>query len=193
MVNLSRYYILMKTPSAAHIRELIDRVARISAADEWTDDLNPSQRAALSYLSRANKFSRAPSNVADYLSATRGTVSQTLKALARKELVEEVRSQTDRRSISYLITAKGQDVLKRSTTLEHVLEQLPVTVQVSLVQGLEKLVRSTLNARGNKQFGQCIRCKYHQRRSAGGYCKLLKQDLAEDETLLICHEYQEAA
>jgi len=77
----------MEPASRHHIRELIERLARVSAADEWADDLNPTQKAALAYLARANQYSRSPSQVAEFLAATRGTVSQTLKALARKGLI----------------------------------------------------------------------------------------------------------
>ena len=97
----------MTTDPRTEIRHLLDRLCRLAAAEEWTADLNPSQSAALAYLARANRFSRSPSQVADYLSSTRGTVSQTLKALHRKGYVAEVRSDTDRRSISYDVTRSG--------------------------------------------------------------------------------------
>jgi DNA-binding MarR family transcriptional regulator len=86
------------------ISDLIDRLGRLNAAEEWNGPLNPSQFAALSYLARANRFSRAPSHVADYLATTRGTASQTLKALARKELIAESRLEEDKRSIRYDVT-----------------------------------------------------------------------------------------
>jgi len=82
-------------------------IRRWSSSKGWAYVL----KSALSYLARANRFSRAPSQVATYLSATRGTISQTLKALARKELIAEHRSQVDKRSISYGITTKGMTTL----------------------------------------------------------------------------------
>lgn len=183
----------MRTPSTDDIRDLIERLGRISTADEWADGLNPTQRAALSYLSRANRFSRAPSHVADFLTATRGTVSQTLKALARKGLIEETRSQTDRRSISYTPTRQGQNLLKRTTDFDHALEQLPASVRKAISDSLKELVRATLQARGNKQFGQCKACRHHQRRGANGYCSLLNEDLSDNEVSQICHEFEQAA
>jgi len=63
------------------IDDLVERLARISAADNWAEALNPPQRAALSYLSRANRVLRCPSHMA----VTRGTASQTLKSLERKK------------------------------------------------------------------------------------------------------------
>ncbi len=86
------------------LRSLLDRTSRLLQAGHRTGDLNPPQVAALAYLSRANRFSRSPSQVADYLSATRGTVSQTLHALEGKGLIVPVRSDQDRRSLRYDLT-----------------------------------------------------------------------------------------
>ena len=181
----------MKKSSNQHIRELILRISRLHAADEWTDELNPTQRAALFYLSRANRFSRTPSHVADFLSATRGTVSQTLKSLEKKGMIELGHSATDRRSIFYLTTAKGIEVLKHSTTIDASLEQLPTATRTMLSQSLEALIRVTLTMRGNKQFGMCKDCQHHKKRDRGGFCSLLNEPLEPPEVDQICHEYSE--
>lgn len=175
------------------IRELIERIARINAADEWTDGLNPTQWAALSYLARANRFSRSPSQVAEFMTATRGTVSQTLKALARKGLIEEVRSETDRRWISYNINKKGEQALERSTVVDEAIDGLEPEQAEVLIEGLEGLVRSALRARDKKPFGQCRTCRYHRPAKSGGFCNLLNEKLTQEESRQICHEYQDAA
>ena len=99
-------------------RALLDRVFRVFSSEEWEEGINPAQRAALAYLARANRFSRSPSHVAEYLNSTRGTVSQTLKALTRKGLVAEHPSTTDKRSISYDVTPAGTKLLN-ARSLSH--------------------------------------------------------------------------
>jgi len=180
----------MKSASRRHIRDLIERLARVSAADEWADDLNPTQKAALAYLARANRYSRSPSQVAEFLTATRGTVSQTLKALARKGLIEEGRSSGDRRWISYAITPGGLEALNGTTVIDEALDKLELTVATELSRGLTSLVHEALDARGKRRFGVCRSCKFHQIKGAAGYCALLKVDLASEETSQICHEFQ---
>ncbi len=183
----------MNRPPQHHIRELIERLARVSASDEWTGGLNPTQRAALSYLARANRFSRSPSHVTEFMSATRGTVSQTLKALARKGLIEEIRSTTDRRWISYDVTAQGRSVLDHTTAIEEALQTIPRSKRDSLADGLETLLRSVLRARGRRPFGQCDTCVHHRKKPKGGFCALLNEPLAPAETQQICHEHKDAA
>ena len=179
--------------SSQHLRDLIERAARISAADEWTDDLNPTQWAALSYLARANRFSRSPSHVAAFMSATRGTVSQTLKALARKDLVEEIPSETDRRSISYAVSRKGRQSLDRATVIDEAIGALDSSQVQPLIDGLEALVRGALKARDKRPFGLCKTCPHHRPKRAGAYCMLLEEELTRDEGDQICFEHEEAA
>ncbi|MEM9634101.1 MAG: winged helix DNA-binding protein [Pseudomonadota bacterium] len=171
------------------IQDLIDRLTRLNAAEEWNGPLNPSQFAALSYLSRANRFSRAPSHVADYLATTRGTASQTLKALARKDLIAETRSDTDKRSIRYDITSEGSDVLKTSTGLSEVIDSLGLETSETLANSLKTLVLAMLQHRGGRSFGICNTCKHHQTSGTGGYCQLLEVSLSGNDAVQICHEH----
>lgn len=171
------------------VRDLIDRLTRLNAAEEWNGPLNPSQFSALSYLFRANRFSRAPSHVADYLATTRGTASQTLKALARKELISETRSEGDKRSISYEITPEGVDLLGSATGLESVIAALPVEIRSSLASSLKALVMTTLHQRGGRSFGICDTCVHHEYKENGGYCGLLDVSLSRSDATKICHEH----
>ena len=47
----------MMTTDLTDINDLVERLARLSAADNWAEALSLPQRAALSYLSRANRVS----------------------------------------------------------------------------------------------------------------------------------------
>ena len=175
------------------IRSLINRLARIDAAAIWSENINPPQRAALEYLARANRFSRAPSHVADYLGTTRGTMSQTLKALAQKGYVEERRLETDRRSISYSTTALGERAVSKGMLMSDMLKSLDQEDLDSLSGGLEKLLRRMLAANGGRSFGICRTCRYHEKMGKGGYCSLLSEPLQPQEGDLICHEHEAVA
>lgn len=174
---------------ALRLRSLIDRIARLDAAEDWARGLNPSQAAALAYLMQANRFSRAPSHVADYLGSTRGTVSQTLKALARKGLVAEAAEDGDRRRIRYDATANG---MARETTdrpLDMALRSLPPDEAVRLDATLSETLRAVLATRSGQSFGICRTCAHHEPRDVGAHCRLLRVDLAPEERGQICHEH----
>ena len=138
----------MTHTSQKRIKELLDRLGRIAAAGEWDGDLNPTQLTALSYLARANRFSRTPTQVSEFMAATRGTVSQTLKALARKGFICEHRSERDKRSISYSLTDTGRALLTRVSGIEDAVSSLNDEESSSLLAGLEALARGALRQRG---------------------------------------------
>lgn len=175
-----------------HIHALISRLARLDGAETWSDALNPAQIAALEYLSRANRFSRAPSHVAEYLGTTRGTMSQTLKALMRKGYVSETRSDADKRSIRYDLTAEGSAVLARSTALAGAIESLPECERHVLSKSLSTILETAVTMRGGRAFGVCATCAFHRSAGHGAFCELLSVPLASEETDQICHEHEAA-
>lgn len=180
--------------NAPHIQSMIKRLARLEAAEMWSDGLNPAQRAALEYLGQANRFSRAPSHVAEYLGSTRGTVSQTLKALLRKGYVVEERSEEDKRSIWFDLTPQGEAALKRQSSLARSLNALSPGETSALESTLKATLKGALTHNGQKPFGVCKTCKYFQSHrkgpSEGGHCQLLDVDLTGPGTEKICHEHQ---
>ena len=172
------------------LRPLLDRLSRLAAADAWLGDLTPTQMAVLEYLGRANRFSRAPSQVADFLGATRGTVSQTLKTLERKGLVQEQKSSEDKRRISYEITESGQAAIAGDSQIDAALAQLTATERAPLEAGLRALLRQMIAQRGGRPFGLCRTCRYHDATSKGrAQCRLLDVALTAKEAGQICHEH----
>ena len=179
--------------SEQKIRALMNRLARLDSASSWSGDLNPVQRSALEYLRDANRFSRSPSHVAEFLGTTRGTMSQTLKALLRKGFVEEVRSESDKRSISYALTRTGRAVFEEDGVIAAALTRLMDQDVVGLESGLRKMLRQALKLNGGKSFGQCSSCRYHQTANGGAFCQLLSLPLSAEDSEKICVEHEEAA
>ena len=173
------------------IRYLINRLARLDSTDSWTSDLNPTQRAAMEYLDAANRFSRAPSHVAEFLGTTRGTMSQTLKALLRKGYVSEERSESDKRSISYALTDHGIAILRGKNILSEAFGNLSPTQSAALETLLSDGLRTALGSNNHRPFGQCSTCAFHINQRGKSFCKLLSMPLNTGDSEKICVEHQE--
>ncbi|WP_269931920.1 MarR family winged helix-turn-helix transcriptional regulator [Aminobacter sp. HY435] len=177
--------------------ELVERLTRIVANEGHAQGLKPAQWEALRYLARANRFSRTPGALTAYLGLTKGTVSQTLMALERSGFIEKTANPGDARSVRLGLSPAGADLLRRDgiDTLRRAFDGLPAEVQAALGDGLERLVKAGLAARGGRAFGVCRTCR-HFVADAGGagrhFCALLKEQLSDGDAELICHE-QEAA
>ncbi|MFN3958741.1 MAG: MarR family winged helix-turn-helix transcriptional regulator [Parvularculaceae bacterium] len=181
-------------PSASALRaaQLIERLGRLLRAEQHAAGLNPAQGEALRYLSRANRFSRTPAALADYLGSTRGTVSQTLLALESKGLVERRPNALDGRSVSLALTKAGADYQRNdpARTLAKAIESSGAADR--LARDLEAGLRAAIAQKGGRAFGECRTCRHFREGVRKGdrphHCALLDEPLAEAEASLICFE-----
>jgi DNA-binding MarR family transcriptional regulator len=65
---------------------LVDRLARAVHCLQYAEGLNPAQWVALRYLGCANRYSRTPTGLAEFLATTKGTASQTSSHWNKRDL-----------------------------------------------------------------------------------------------------------
>lgn len=174
------------------IANLINRLGRSIHCRQFAQGLNPAQWEALRYLSRANRYSRTPSALADYLHTTKGTASQTLKSLEAKGYVRRVPVPADRRAVRIDITDSGHAVLQRDPLqcLESSATELGEDIQV-VSRFLGRLAASLERTNG-KAFGLCSECTYFcKNEGAAGdgnphRCGLHEEPLSANDATKIC-------
>ncbi|MCC7016999.1 MAG: MarR family transcriptional regulator [Rhodospirillales bacterium] len=179
------------------IAALLERLARLGRAGRFRRGLNPAQEDALNYLAVANRYSRNPSALADFLGSTRGTVSQTLIALERKGLIARRADPRDGRAIALELTREGRILVDSG-------EETPVATAVRGLSGANQAVLAGLLAEvlaeaqrqhGFRTFGICGSCIHFQRdgsgKVAGGphRCGLTQEPLSDSDSILICREH----
>ena len=180
----------MDVPAAELIERLgvVRRAARRAAAADA--GLSLAQLDALRYLASCNRFSNTPAAVAEYLDATRGTTSQSLRALERKGLIAGRSDARDGRVRHLLPTPAGHDVLEATRTDE--IERAVLGLggrSTDLALLLEETLRAAQRARGGRTFGRCGGCR-HLRGAPGDHrCGLTGEPLADAETALFCVEH----
>jgi DNA-binding MarR family transcriptional regulator len=184
-------------PSAFEAALLIDRLDRLTRSGANIEGLNPAQWEALRYLARANRFSRTPAALSDYLGSTRGTVSQTLIVLEQKGFICRTPSARDKRSIDLELTQQGCTALKDDPLLA--LARDLATAAKSEIGSLVEILRGVLQravARNDgKAFGVCDTCR-HFRRDVGTSsraphrCGLLDEPISESDSRAICVEQE---
>lgn len=178
---------------------LLERTARLIQGSLHAKGLPPVQWLALQYLARANRFSRTPTAIGLYLEATKGTISQTLIALARKGMVRKERDRSDRRSVSVQLTARGETAVSRDplSELAAAAATLPRQMQDNLSHGLADLLKVMLTRKDGHSFGQCSSCRFFRRGRADmrhpHRCDLLKVALSDEDACKICVEHEYAA
>ena len=191
----------MPEPPSTRLLELLERVGNLLRSEERAagavSGLPPAQVQALAYLARANRYSDTPQAVAEYLGATKGTVSQTLLRLREKGYLLEKPDNTDARVLHLTPSAKGRRLLKTIQPHEFLEVALgQVHKSTSLEKGLEDLLRGMQHARGGRAFGVCQGCRHHlakDRASGSGgtaQCGLTGENLKPAEARLLCREFE---
>lgn len=178
-----------------HIANLLERISRLLINDHHTHGLKPVQWEALRYLARANRFSCTPGAVGQFLGLTKGTVSQTLSALERKQLIRKTADQRDKRSVNLELTAAGRALIQDDPlhALTVAIDALSPARKTQLASALESLLQRQLDERSGRAFGQCRNCRFCERDSEGatGFrCGLLDTPLSFEDTERICVEFE---
>ena len=179
-------------------QQLLERLASLLRTEARNlllqHGLQPVQFEALQYLSICNRYSDTPMSVTDYLGQTKGSVSQTLKVLEKKGLIEKVPDKTDKRVAHLSVTEAGRNLVKNippSLLLERANEKLTKKNSESIDASLRSLLKSMQHANNFKSFGQCATCIHYISDSSGGHiCGLTKEALSSGEIELICREHE---
>lgn len=181
-----------------HIYNYVERLGELLRVDsrQATRDhgLQPVQLEVMHYLSICNRFSDTPMAVTEYLGLTKGTVSQTLKVLEKKELLSKKLDEIDKRISHLKLTAKGEKLLNKTiptTMFVKACEALPDKKQSEITSSLKQLLITLLQANDLKTFGVCSSCRYNSKTENGGYfCRLVEQPLSVEDIELICREHE---
>jgi DNA-binding MarR family transcriptional regulator len=172
------------------VADLVEQLAVLLRAEgrqraaAW--DLLPAQLDALRFLGRANRYSRHPGAVAEWMGATPGTVSQTLAALERKGLVVKSTDPADQRRVVCRLTDRGRDCLEAVDQAA----ALPDDAATRAV--LRRWLTALQTAHGRRTFGVCRTCRHFRPGGDGGTCGLTGEALSAVDTTEVCREHEPA-
>jgi DNA-binding MarR family transcriptional regulator len=114
--------------------------------------------------------------VTEYLNATKGTVSQSLKVLEKKGYIVKQADVRDRRVVHLILTAQGKKILE---------QVIPPPLFVNAVKGmtskqlkdlekqLAQLLISLQQANQLRSFGVCQTCHFFLKEKDGFRCGLI--------------------
>ena len=179
--------------TAARLHLLMERLSslfRASLRDVATrHGLKLVQLEALVYLSVANRYSDTPVALTEYFGITKGTVSQTLKALERRGLIDKHADDEDGRVLHCAVTAEGRAIVAEAFPASCFVEPEDAATDAA-VAALEGLLRTLQKMNGHRTFGQCRTCRFYQPRAKGGRCGLTHEALSKADSTKICREHE---
>lgn len=184
-------------PSVDRMTSLVDRLGRAVHCLQFADGLNPAQWAVLRYLGRANRYSRTPTAISDYLGTTRGTMSQTIKALEAKGMIGRATNGRDRRAVLLELTGEGNAALENDPL--HCVASVAGALGDELDEAsrfLDRVVDCLQAKSGGLDYGVCTDCTHFCRNSFAPdvhRCGLTGDPLSVADSTKICVNYSEPA
>jgi DNA-binding MarR family transcriptional regulator len=186
-----------KADTASEIAELLDRLGRAAHALQFVHGLNPAQWEALRFLSRANRYSRSPTSLSEYLGTTKGTTSQTLRALESKGYVTRCRDCHDRRGVTLELTEEGKTLLALDPMrdIERAVAALPDECVAHLGRGLGLVLAQIRSRCRQGEFGVCERCNHlvASGEAEKTQCGLTGDLLSKADSKLLCVNFSDCA
>ncbi len=172
--------------AAGRIAHTLARLTRLTASFAHGSDLPPPQWEALRYLALANRFSRSPTAVADWLRAGRSSTSQTLSALKRKGFIRYEVDPKDKRWRILELTPEGAAMLMADPlrSVAQAAESLDGALRDRLSADLSALLVSAEAEFALEGHAPCKACRHFAKDDMR--CNLLDEALSSQETQLLC-------
>ena len=158
--------------------------------------LSPIQIQILLFVRKHSVELCSVSHLAKEFNLTKATISDAVKVLINKNLLEKDFTPADNRRYNLLITRQGenltQDLLDYSEAISKALSYLDDREHSTLYQVLTKLIYR-LNQLGVIQVQRtCFNCRYYNgNKTTHHFCNLLEKPLATTDIQLDCPEFEE--
>lgn len=178
----------------------LERISQAFRVLLWRESkefsLTPIQVQVLIFLLHHSDDKRKVSYLADEFNMTKATISDTVKALEKKQLIKKETEPNDSRSYTIHLTAKGLETARQNSFFT---EQIRTPIDKLNANDKENLLLSLLNIiRHLNKTGvitiqrMCLTCRHYQSGTDGSehFCKLLNQPLHNSELRVDCPEHE---
>lgn len=156
--------------------------------------LSPIQIQLLIFCSYHKSDLNNVSFLAQEFNVTKPTISDAVKVLDKKGLIEKEYSTIDNRSYSIYLSDSGKAVVAQTEDFAHPilesLKEMAAPEQSVFYQTLSRLLFQ-LNRKGVLAVQRtCYACRFYSKSEKGSYCNLLERWLEQTEIRLDCPEFQ---
>lgn len=135
------------------------------------------------------------SHLAKEFNVTKPTISDAVRVLLKKNLIEKVISSSDNRSYSIKLSTDGQNMVQATenfaSPIQNQLRPIKKETLEQTFNTLSQLIHK-LNKIGVLSVQRtCFSCKFFKRENNQPYCNLLEKALLDNDIRLDCPEFQE--
>ncbi|MFT7901053.1 MarR family winged helix-turn-helix transcriptional regulator [Tenacibaculum ascidiaceicola] len=175
--------------------ERISEAFRVLLWNESKENsLSPIQIQLLIFLLFHSEEKCKVSYLAEEFNMTKATISDSIRVLLKKELVQKFHNTSDTRSYIIGLTELGKQIAEKSANftfnIEKPLSSLPEKQKKDILTGLLKVIYQLNQAGVITIQRMCFTCSYYQNENNEHFCKLLQSKLASKELRIDCPEHE---
>lgn len=182
-------------------QKIINGLERISKAFRvllWEKSkqykISPIQIQLLIFCSNHKKENLKVSFLANEFDLTKATISDSIKILLKKELLNKVVNPKDSRSFTVELTSKGKEIVKQTISFSSVLNQsIDFLTEIEKGVFLKQLMEFIYQLNQKDVIStqrMCLTCYYYNKNGNNHYCNLMKKPLKNIELRIDCDEHQ---
>lgn len=178
----------------------MDRLAQSLRGMQWEAGkkagLSPIQVQLLLFLRYHQQALAKVSYLASEFDVTKATISESLRNLEKKRLVEKCPDVQDARSHRLVLTPKGREQAEAldafAFPLQRSVDALDETQKKALYEAMLSVMHQlVLDGKVHLQR-MCFQCRHYRAQSGRHYCQLLEQVLPVSNLRLDCPEFEAA-
>lgn len=176
----------------------LERISEAFRVLLWSESkensLSPIQIQILIFLLFHSEEKCKVSYLAEEFNMTKATISDSIRVLLKKELVQKFNNPSDTRSYIIGLTSQGKQIAEKSANftlnIEQPLSSLPEDQKKDILAGLLKVIYQLNKAGVITIQRMCFTCSYYQNENNEHFCKLLQSKLASKELRIDCPEHE---
>lgn len=134
------------------------------------------------------------SYLAEEFNMTKATISDSVKVLLKKGIIDKQSDPQDTRSYTIHLTAKGREISKHAASFAHELEQAIINLDASekemMYTSLTQIINHLVNQNTITVNRMCMSCLHFQKKGTKMYCHFLNKDLIHSTLRLDCPEHE---
>ncbi|MBX2966126.1 MAG: winged helix-turn-helix transcriptional regulator [Cyclobacteriaceae bacterium] len=176
----------------------LERVSEAFRVLLWNESkefaLSPIQVQILIFLLFHTQEKCKVGYLADEFNMTKATISDSVKVLLQKKLVDKIQDEYDTRSFTIRLTPKGKEIAKKSSLFtgqfEKPLNQLTLSQKEVMLNGLLRLIYDLNRAGVITVQRMCFTCNHYEVTGSKQYCTLLQATLHDKDLRVDCPEHE---
>lgn len=188
-----------QTDTASKIVAAMERLSEAFRVLLWEHakviELSPIQIQLMIFVAYHAEHLCNVSHLAQEFNMTKPTISDAVRILNQKGLIEKRISEVDKRAYTIALTTAGKAVVKQTEQFakpirQTIEDQLDESAQTALFTSLNKVMYG-LNQQGIlSEQRTCYGCRYYQQSGKQAFCSLMEKTLMQADIRIDCGEFE---